>query len=217
MSYNIASLTPSRPAPPVPGGGSRSAAPPHPSGSQGSSQANPNFSSSSYASSFPILNPASALNPGAHSHEGRKTVIRTGHASVKEEGLRSFLWSKRWLVLGGTDLQIFKNEVSHSEQCFWRCADMSLFLDPTISHYPYSHQIAIILPCLHLQLGRCRRCSTSRPQTLLRGAGNEGEIDILCIPDGRGGIRVDGGYLFSKSIDGRFATYQLCSSGPCWI
>ena len=114
MSYNIASLTPSRPAPPVPGGGSRSAAPPHPSGSQGSSQANPNFSSSSYASSFPILNPASALNPGAHSHEGRKTVIRTGHASVKEEGLRSFLWSKRWLVLGGTDLQIFKNEVGSS-------------------------------------------------------------------------------------------------------
>lgn len=39
-------------------------------------------------------------------------MIRTGHANVKEEGLRSFLWSKRWLVLGGTDLQIFKNEVS---------------------------------------------------------------------------------------------------------
>jgi hypothetical protein len=110
MSYNIASLTPSRPAPPVPGGGSRSG--PAPSGSQGSNKSNPNFSSSSYASSFPILNPASALNPGAHSNEGRKTVIRTGHANVKEEGLRSFLWSKRWLVLGGTDLQIFKNEVS---------------------------------------------------------------------------------------------------------
>ena len=110
MSYNIASLTPSRPAPPVPGGGSRSV--PAPSGSQGPNRSNPNFSSSSYASSFPILNPASALNPAAHSNEGRKTVIRTGHANVKEEGLRSFLWSKRWLVLGGTDLQIFKNEVS---------------------------------------------------------------------------------------------------------
>lgn len=39
-------------------------------------------------------------------------VVRTGPASVKEEGLRSFLWSKRWLVLGGNELQIFKNEVS---------------------------------------------------------------------------------------------------------
>jgi protein-serine/threonine kinase len=87
-------------------------APPPRTGSQASVKSNPNFSSSSYASSFPILNPASALNPAAHTHEGRKTVIRTGHANVKEEGLRSFLWSKRWLVLGGTDLQIFKNEVS---------------------------------------------------------------------------------------------------------
>ena len=38
-------------------------------------------------------------------------TVRTGQASVKEEGLRSFMWSKRWLVLGSSDLQIFKNEV----------------------------------------------------------------------------------------------------------
>lgn len=31
---------------------------------------------------------------------------------MKEEGLRSFLWSKRWLVLTVSELQIFKNEVS---------------------------------------------------------------------------------------------------------
>jgi hypothetical protein len=30
---------------------------------------------------------------------------------MKEEGLRSFLWSKKWLVLGGNELQVFKNEV----------------------------------------------------------------------------------------------------------
>ena len=38
-------------------------------------------------------------------------MVRTGPANVKEEGLRAFLWSKRWLVLGGSELQIFKNEV----------------------------------------------------------------------------------------------------------
>jgi hypothetical protein len=32
---------------------------------------------------------------------------------MKEEGLRSFLWSKKWLVLGGSELQVFKNEVSY--------------------------------------------------------------------------------------------------------
>lgn len=112
MSYNIASLTPSRPAPPVPGAGSSRLMQQSRSTSQSSARSNPNFSSSSYASSFPILKPTSALNTAALAHEGRKTVIRTGHANVKEEGLRSFMWPRKWLVLGGTDLQIFKNEVS---------------------------------------------------------------------------------------------------------
>jgi hypothetical protein len=35
---------------------------------------------------------------------------------VKEEGIRSFLWSKRWLVLGGAELSVFKNEVRHLPQ-----------------------------------------------------------------------------------------------------
>lgn len=35
---------------------------------------------------------------------------------MKEEGLRSFLWSKKWLVLGGNELQVFKNEVSGATQ-----------------------------------------------------------------------------------------------------
>lgn len=39
-------------------------------------------------------------------------IIRMGAANMKEEGLRSFLWSKRWLVLTVSELQIFKNEVS---------------------------------------------------------------------------------------------------------
>lgn len=126
MSYNLSSLTPSRPAPTPPsrpstgdnastssyrstsnparnGGHVRSETPPAPGGKS-------NFSSSAYASSFPIMNSASALSPPRIIN--RNTVVRTGQASMKEEGLRSFLWSKKWLVLGGNELQVFKNEVS---------------------------------------------------------------------------------------------------------
>lgn len=38
-------------------------------------------------------------------------VVRTGYANVKEEGFRSFLWTKRWLVLNGVELQLYKSEV----------------------------------------------------------------------------------------------------------
>lgn len=41
-------------------------------------------------------------------------IIRMGAANMKEEGLRSFLWSKRWLVLSVSELQIFKNEVGYT-------------------------------------------------------------------------------------------------------
>lgn len=117
MAFNtLASLIPSRPAPVPP-----STRPSQPlttrSTSASSSRTVPssNFSSTAYASSFPILNPSSALGPLPSS--GRNTVVRTGAASVKEEGLRSFLWSKRWLVLGGSELQIFKNEVGAPYMC----------------------------------------------------------------------------------------------------
>jgi len=38
-------------------------------------------------------------------------IIKKGYASVKEDGLRSFLWSKRWLVLREQTLTIQRNEV----------------------------------------------------------------------------------------------------------
>jgi len=38
-------------------------------------------------------------------------IIKKGYASVKEDGLRSFLWSKRWLVLREQSLTIQRNEV----------------------------------------------------------------------------------------------------------
>lgn len=39
-------------------------------------------------------------------------IIKKGYASVKEDGLRSFLWSKRWLVLREQTLTIQRNEVN---------------------------------------------------------------------------------------------------------
>nr|ACZ80664.1 putative serine/threonine p21-activated kinase [Cryptococcus depauperatus] len=36
--------------------------------------------------------------------------VRSGAASIKEDGLRAFMWSKRWLILGERELRVFKNE-----------------------------------------------------------------------------------------------------------
>ncbi|KAJ3272567.1 Protein kinase [Terramyces sp. JEL0728] len=37
-------------------------------------------------------------------------VVRQGYVKVKEEGLRSFLWTKRWIVLKEHILTVYKNE-----------------------------------------------------------------------------------------------------------
>ncbi|WWD00271.1 hypothetical protein V866_007180 [Kwoniella sp. B9012] len=110
MSYNLASLTPSRPAPTPPAGGNSA----RPSNAHSySSQPKSSFSSTSYASSFPTISPTSALSV-TRQDVGRNEAVRAGLASVKEEGLRAFMWSKRWLVLGGMELSIFKSEQSSS-------------------------------------------------------------------------------------------------------
>nr|ACZ81460.1 Ste20 [Kwoniella heveanensis] len=109
MSYNISSLTPSRPAPAPPAASAgRSTAP---STEKVVTQSKSNFSSTSYASSFPTIYHSSTVPIARHDAKSRGTV-RTGPASVKEEGLRAFMWSKRWLVLEGSELSIFKNEQS---------------------------------------------------------------------------------------------------------
>jgi hypothetical protein len=70
------------------------------------------YSSKTYANSYPILSQASS-----GTNEVMSAIIRTGGASVKEDSLRLFpIWNKRWLVLTGNELQIFKNEVC----CFLR-------------------------------------------------------------------------------------------------
>lgn len=104
------SLTPSRPAPAPPGArNSPTASTPTRPSASGRLPGGSSYSTTAYASSFPVLNQTS-LSASSDMSGG---VIRKGAANVKEEGFRSFfVWSKRWLVLTGTELQIFKSEVS---------------------------------------------------------------------------------------------------------
>ncbi|RXK42212.1 STE/STE20/PAKA protein kinase [Tremella mesenterica] len=113
MAYS--SLTPSRPAPPVPSRTNPSTASVlQPTAPLPTSSA---FSSTAYGSGFPNISPANFGNTSVRGASDRNNLtVRTGSVSVKEEGLKSFLWRQKWLVLGGIDLQIFKNEQSTSPQ-----------------------------------------------------------------------------------------------------
>ena len=90
-------LLPSRPAPPVPGPRpDLSSAFPPPSGS---------FSGS------PSSAPFSLAGTGAGSAQ---TIVRRGWINVKEDGLRAWIWGKRWVVLREQTLNFYKNEVSRA-------------------------------------------------------------------------------------------------------
>ena len=45
------------------------------------------------------LAPASAPSPHQGPFKHSASVVRSGYLSVKEDGLRSWIWSKKWLVL----------------------------------------------------------------------------------------------------------------------
>lgn len=97
-------LTPSRPAPPVPTHGSS----PFPSSNPSTSQ--PHTNSATSFTSSPNPSPAFALTgTGAGSAQ---TIVQRGWVSVKEDGIRAWIWSKRWLILREQTLSFHKNEVS---------------------------------------------------------------------------------------------------------
>ncbi|XAO24779.1 hypothetical protein I312_103585 [Cryptococcus bacillisporus CA1280] len=105
------SLTPSRPAPVPPRRAAGTA--PHTIGVTDIAAApQSNFSSASYSPSFSYTN--SSIQSTKITDTTRSRTIRSGAASIKEEGLRAFMWSKRWLVLGSAELRIYKNESSSS-------------------------------------------------------------------------------------------------------
>ncbi|GAA5845412.1 hypothetical protein JCM11251_005066 [Rhodosporidiobolus azoricus] len=100
------SLTPSRPAPPIP----------HPlvSGSTPSSTLTSSPYSSSPAHSANLYASTSSYTPSASPPvaASAQTIVRRGWINVKEDGLRAWIWSKRWLVLREQTLSLYKNEAS---------------------------------------------------------------------------------------------------------
>lgn len=114
MSFNqvtATSLTPSRPAPAAP---TRKGSDVHnvlASSGYGSSFSvgTSSPSSSSYASTYSGIGGSPNRNSdtpvGAH-------IVRSGTVSLKEDGIVSFLWRPKWLILKEQTLSIYKNEVS---------------------------------------------------------------------------------------------------------
>ncbi|ODN75339.1 hypothetical protein L202_06515 [Cryptococcus amylolentus CBS 6039] len=112
-SDNFSSLTPSRPAPPPPG--PSGVAGHHPKPAKGPQAS---ISSTSYSPSFstmaPTVSQSTSLTAIGVPNTTFTGTVRSGPVNVKEDGLRAFMWSKRWLVLGNTDLRIYKNQSSFS-------------------------------------------------------------------------------------------------------
>ncbi|GAA96299.1 uncharacterized protein L969DRAFT_626409 [Mixia osmundae IAM 14324] len=112
----MAYLTPSRPAPPVPiqrqpsfgPGGKTSAA---------SSSSGLISNASGSTDSFQRFNGTGNNGYGSNGPDNSRsltTILRRGFVSVKEEGIRSWIWSKRWLVLREQTLTFHKNEQATS-------------------------------------------------------------------------------------------------------
>ncbi|BGP19923.1 hypothetical protein JCM10213_002281 [Rhodosporidiobolus nylandii] len=101
------SLTPSRPAPPVPA----------PSRTGSTSTTAPSLALQPSQNSIPLLHTTSdtsrapSLDSSTRSASAQ-TIVRRGWVSVKEDGLRAWIWSKRWLVLREQSLSLYKNEGS---------------------------------------------------------------------------------------------------------
>lgn len=97
-------LTPSRRAPPVPGSASRAPAP---------SPGSPASYARGAVPIIPARSPQLSSSYGSNGSPGPATIIRRGWVAVKEDGLRAWLWSKRWLILREHTLTVHKNEVGY--------------------------------------------------------------------------------------------------------
>ena len=54
------------------------------------------------------LHPSPSMSPTG---TNATSIVRKGYVSVKEDGLRSWIWSKRWLILREGALSVHKNDV----------------------------------------------------------------------------------------------------------
>ncbi|UZJ54217.1 hypothetical protein CBS101457_003537 [Exobasidium rhododendri] len=57
--------------------------------------------------------PWSSNGAGTNSPGGGGGIVRKGYVSVKEDGIRSWIWSKRWLALREQTLTLHKNETTY--------------------------------------------------------------------------------------------------------
>lgn len=115
------SLTPSRPAPPIPRSTTQSSqqAPSNafPASSSYNSSNNhynssDNSNNSASGAGFGPSGSASSSYSASTGTGSAQTIVRRGWVSVKEDGLRAWIWSKRWLVLREQTLSFYKSEVS---------------------------------------------------------------------------------------------------------
>ncbi|PWN47888.1 Pkinase-domain-containing protein [Violaceomyces palustris] len=123
-SSSFGSLTPSRPAPPVPTSNKHSDPflPPLSAYQSNSSAGSTGLGAGggSYTGPLRPAGPGATASsssgwqqagPGATS--GGSSIVRKGYVSVKEEGIRSWIWSKRWLALREQTLTFHKNETTY--------------------------------------------------------------------------------------------------------
>ncbi|KAJ8474661.1 hypothetical protein ONZ51_g7066 [Trametes cubensis] len=79
-------------------------------------------SSSAYAPSYTGIGGSPDRNSGS---VNSSNVVRSGTVAVKEEGLVSFLWRPKWLVLKEYTLSIHKNETSSQSQTLINLSDIA--------------------------------------------------------------------------------------------
>ncbi|BGP58059.1 Protein kinase [Rhodotorula sphaerocarpa] len=109
-------LTPSRRAPPVPGSASRAPAP---------SPGSPASYARGAVPIIPARSPQLSSSYGSNGSPGPATIIRRGWVAVKEDGLRAWLWSKRWLILREHTLTFHKNETTSTPSLSLDLADIT--------------------------------------------------------------------------------------------
>ncbi|GAA5990512.1 hypothetical protein JCM10908_007406 [Rhodotorula pacifica] len=110
-------LTPTRPAPPIPGGASRAPAS-SPGGPGAYAQRAPTQSNGAMTSQ-------GAYSPGMLGSPGPATIVRRGWVTIKEDGLRAWLWSKRWLILREHTLSFYKSETTTTPSISVELADIT--------------------------------------------------------------------------------------------
>lgn len=79
---------------------------------------------------------------GNGSNISSNNIVKSGEVSVKEEGLTSWIWSRKWMVLKEQTLSFHKNEVRNRFPC--RASILSKFQSSSSSTLLWLRDIASI-------------------------------------------------------------------------